>query len=187
MNCLSFSLGVYSVRAPRLLLESSSLTRVSRLPVPASELQGNSIWPTAPSHLIPTLKTKPTTTKTMLFVPERKVGEIMHTICTHWSALASICSRVAQSAPFLKKLIEAGVRCAWCLCVCVMCAQAGFVSDRQSPPTVSPSHPINSLEQLIGVILLDPKAGLFSKANSSFSALPLFGRAIGPHILQRGA
>lgn len=54
----------------------------------------------------------------MLFVPERKVGEIISTICTYWSALPSICSRVAQSAPFLKKLIEAGVRCAWCLCVC---------------------------------------------------------------------
>lgn len=74
------------------------------------------------------------------------------------------------------------------VCVCVMCAQAGFVSDRQSPrPAVSPSHPINSLEQLIGAILLDPKAGLFSKANSSFSVLPLCRGVIGPHVLQRAA
>lgn len=41
--------------------------------------------------------------------PERKIGEVICAICTYWSALPSICSRVAQRAPFLKKLIEAGV------------------------------------------------------------------------------
>lgn len=74
--------------------------------------------------------------------------------------------------------------CAWGLCVCDVRARAGFVLS-DSPPTVSPSHPINSLDQLISAILLDPKAGLFSKANSPFSVLPLSGRAIG-HAFSSG-
>lgn len=58
------------------------------------------------------------------------------------------------------------------VCMCVMGAHAGFVSDRQSPPPSPFSHPINSPEQLISAILLDPKAGLFSKANSFLCFAP---------------
>lgn len=66
-----------------------------------------------------------------------------------------------------------------CLCVRVVRAREGFVSDRQPPAlTVSPSHPINSPEQLISAILLGPKA------NFPFSALPL-AESVWPHILQR--
>ena len=101
--------------------------------------------------------------------------------------LPSICSRVARRAPFLKKLIEAGVCCAGCVCVCVcvcdMRTQDLFLSDSPSP--ILPSHPINSLKQLINAILLDPNAGLFSKAHSFFSAWALSGRAIG-HTFSSG-
>lgn len=54
-----------------------------------------------------------------------------------------------------------------------------------SPPHLSPCHPINSLEQLISDILLDPNTGLFSKVNSSFSVLLLSWRVIG-YTFSRG-
>lgn len=53
-----------------------------------------------------------------------------------------------------------------------------------TPPPV-PCHPINSLEQLISDILLDPNTGLFSKVNSSFSVL-LLSRSVIGYTFSRG-
>ena len=50
---------------------------------------------------------------------KEKLGESCVPYAHTGQQLPSICSGVAQRAPFLKKLIEAGVCCAWCLCVCV--------------------------------------------------------------------
>lgn len=68
--------------------------------------------------------------------------------------------------------------------MCVWGAASGFVSVRHLP-LLSPCHPINSLEQLISDILLDPKTGLFSKVNSSFSVFLLSWRVIG-YTFSRG-
>jgi hypothetical protein len=74
---------------------------MSLFPTPASLLWGTSfgqLLPPTSSQLKKNKKIK------KLFLPERKVGEIILAICTHWSVFLSICSGVAQCIPFVKEI-----------------------------------------------------------------------------------
>ena len=124
--------------------------------------------------------------KRKLFVPEREVGGIVCAICTYWSATPFHLLQGCSTRPFSKETHRGRCVLCWvcvCVCVCDMRTQDLFLSDSPSP--ILPSHPINSLKQLINAILLDPNAGLFSKAHSFFSAWALSGRAIG-HTFSSG-
>lgn len=145
IKCFSFCLGVYFART-QCSLESAPLTRLPQLPTPASqncrETPFGQLLPLASSQL------KKKKKKSYLSLKE-KLGESCVPYAQTGQQLPSICSGVVQRAPFLKKLIEAGVCCAWylCVCVCVRCVcvcdmrtQDLFLSDSPLPHLPFPSN-----------------------------------------------
>lgn len=180
---------------PTCSLESAPLTRLPQLPAPASqncrETPFDQLLPLASSQLKKKKKKK-------LFVPEREVGGIMCAICTYWSATPFHLLWGCSTRPLSKETHRG--RCVLCLvsvclCVCVLCVCMCSVCDMRTqdlflsadPSPIFPSHPINSLKQLINAILLDPKGWAFQQSSFLFLCLGPFRESDWPHILQRVA